>query len=221
MTFHSVNIVLHIAGGVFGIGAGLVPLLSTKGGPLHRRIGHWFVAFACLILASAVIGDLFFRPAVWLYAVTFAFAYELSAGLRSLRIRKSGPQLLDNVLAIAAIAAAAWIVHRANVEHAASNIIVHSTAGFLAALALYDLSRPLWVRIWVARVWPVDHGVKMTAAWFAMLSAGAGNILRGFQPASQLAPSIAGSIVIVWFIVFYLAKPAHIALKPARSITSD
>jgi uncharacterized membrane protein len=213
MTPETINIATHVGAGVCGLTAGLVPLFSRKGGARHRLGGKWFVAFACVSLATAVIGDVFFSPQLWLYAVTCAFAYDLIAGLRALQIKRTGPQALDNLLALAALGAAAALMLRADMK-STSGIIVVSTAGFLAAMALYDLTRPFWRNLWLARVRPVDHGVKMTAAYFAMLSAGAGNLLRGLQPFSQIAPSVLGTAVMLGFIAYYLARPGRIVIAP-------
>jgi hypothetical protein len=79
-------------------------------------------------------------------------------------------------------------------------------------MGFYDLSRPFWRNLWIARIRPIDHGVKMTAAYFAMMSAGAGNLLRAFQPFSQIAPSIIGTAVMIGFVAYYLARPQRIAI---------
>jgi hypothetical protein len=200
----SFNIGLHVIAGVMGLSVGVVPLFSRKGSALHRKGGKWFLGFACIGLATAIIGDIFFQPALWLYAVTCAFAYDLIAGLRALKIRCTGPRLIDNLLAFGALAVAAVLL-RAGLGQKGGLIVV-STSSYLAAMAVYDLSRPLWRSLWKARVWPVDHGIKMTAAYFAMASAGAGNLLRGLQPFSQLAPSAIGAIIMITFAIWYLAR---------------
>ncbi len=87
----------------------------------------------------------------------------------------------------------------------------YATVGFLALVALYDLSRPLWLKVWRARVRPLDHGVKMIGFYFAMMSAGLGNLLAQWQPLSQLLPSVLGLIFMVGFGVYYSQKPPRVA----------
>ena len=56
-------------------------------------------------------------------------------------------------------------------------MIGYSTAGYVGTIAVYDLTRSFWSRTWLLYARPLDHGLKMTGCYFAMLSAGAGNLL--------------------------------------------
>lgn len=54
---------------------------------------------------------------------------------------------------------------------------------------------------------PLDHGLKMTGAYFAMMSAGVGNIFRDLQPWSQVGPSAFGAIVMIMFAIAFFSRP--------------
>jgi hypothetical protein len=69
----------------------------------------------------------------------------------------------------------------------------------LRGLLVYDAARWLFPRRWHATLWLYEHIFKLVASLFAMLSAAIGNTVRAGQPWSQLAPSVAGMIVIAWF----------------------
>ena len=50
----------------------------------------------------------------------------------------------------------------------------------------------------------------MTGVYFAMMSAGAGNLLRGFQPWSQIVPSTLGMAVMLTLGIVYFRKQRHV-----------
>ncbi len=91
-------------------------------------------------------------------------------------------------------------------ERIAPNVVKQGI-GYLTTMTLYDFSRSLWVGVWYRRVRPLDHGVKMIGFYFAMLSAGAGNLLEQFQPISQVLPSAIGMVAMIGFVVWYSLNP--------------
>lgn len=84
--------------------------------------------------------------------------------------------------------------------------IGYSTLGFVCAVALYDLSRHFWRNAWLKHARSLDHGLKMTGAYFAMMSAGVGNVLRDLQPWSQVGPSMLGIFVMIGFTIAYFSR---------------
>jgi len=91
--------------------------------------------------------------------------------------------------------------------------IGYTTIGYLLMMTAYDLSRPLWVGVWYRRVRSLDHGVKMIGFYFAMLSAGAGNLLAEWQPLTQVLPSAVGMAAMVVFVVWYSLHPVRLGYR--------
>lgn len=207
MSWHQLNVGAHIAMGVFGLLVGLLPLCSRKGSMIHRRAGRLFVYLAGVVLTTAVIADVFFPVPMTLVAVTLSAAYQYVSSLRALHLRTSPPGLFDAGLAVATLLACGFFVMSMGKGNASfTPAIGYSTIGYVAMVAIYDLSRGFWGAFWLQRVRPLDHGLKMTGVYFAMLAAGAGNLLRGLQPWSQILPSILGTLVVVLLAVRYIGR---------------
>lgn len=202
---HTLNVWVHVLAGACALAVGLIPLLTSKGSAPHRRAGRIFVAIGAVVLATAAIGDIFFDPPTPLIAASLAASYQYLSSLRALRLRDRGPELLDTLLAFAGLAAcAALFFYMGPGTPSWTPAIGYSTVGYVAALALYDLSRNFWRRAWLIHVRPLDHGLKMNGAYFAMLSAGVGNVLRDLQPWSQVGPSAIGTLVMIALLVSYV-----------------
>jgi uncharacterized membrane protein len=207
MQANDINIAVHIGMGAAGLVCGLWPLLSSKGGRTHRRSGRVFVLMAGIVLTTAILADVFLVVPMALIAVTLAASYQYAGSLRSLALRNRSPSIVDTLLALAALAACAWIVLSKSSSTASwTPMIAYSTAGYLACIALYDLSRPFWANYWLRRIRPLDHGLKMTGCYFGMLSSGAGNVLKHAQPWSQVIPSSLGIVVMAALLASYLAR---------------
>lgn len=218
MTPNTVNIAVHVSAGAIALAVGLVPLFSSKGGPRHRRWGRFFVLFGGIVIGTAVIGLFIASPPMALVAATLSAGYQYVGSLRALSLRDRAPGWIDAALAFAALGLAAVLLYRMGPGTASwSPMIGYSTVGYVAALVVYDLSRHLWPRVWLRSARPLDHGLKMAGAYFAMASAGAGNVLRGWQPWSQLLPSMIGVMVMLGLWIVYVRR--HGSLQPARSGT--
>jgi hypothetical protein len=205
LDWHALNVAVHVTAGAVGLLVGIVPMVAKKGSPLHRALGRAFVPCATLALVTATVGVVFFDPPPALGAATLTAGYQFVGGLRSLHLRDRGPGLLDALLAVACLGACAWLVTAmGSGTQSWPPAIGYATAGFLSLVALYDLSRHAWPGVWLSHARPLDHGLKMTSAYFAMLSAGTGNILRDYQPLSQVGPSVLGVGVAVLLAASYL-----------------
>jgi uncharacterized membrane protein len=197
---HSLDTILHIAGGALATLVGIVGLASAKGGRRHRRAGRIFVPLAALTTATAVIGLLLSPSRTALAAVTLSAGYQLAGSLRALALKDRVPGAPDGALAVLALAAAALVARTMGVDNASFTPAVgYSALAFVSLVALYDLARlrlslPAW-----RRIRPLDHGLKMTGFYFGMISAGAGNLLRGAQPWSGVVPSALGVLLMAWF----------------------
>jgi len=61
-SLHDIFKYIHIGGGFIGLFLYWVPILSKKGGPLHRKAGVFWVWLARLVLGTAFIGVLMYLP---------------------------------------------------------------------------------------------------------------------------------------------------------------
>lgn len=217
MTPHEINVVAHVSAGALALLIGLAPLLSAKGGARHRGFGRAFVVAGAVVLATALIGVVFFDPLPPLIAASLAAGYQYLSSLRALALKDRGPGVLDALLALTALGGcAALYAFMGPGTSSWTPAIGYSTIGFVGAVAVYDLSRHLWSGAWRRHARPLDHGVKMTGAYFAMMSAGVGNIFRDAQPWSQVGPSALGLIAIVALTMAFLRRPRVSAAAQMR-----
>lgn len=207
MAPHILNAWVHIVAGAAALAIGAIPLLTVKGGILHRRAGLAFVYIGAVVLGTALIGDVFFNPPAPLIAASLAAGYQYCSSLRALSLRDRGPGWIDALLALSGLGGcAALFIFMGPGTASWTPTIGYSTIGYVAVVALYDLSRHFWRRAWIAHVRPLDHGLKMTGAYFAMMSAGVGNVFRDLQPWSQVGPSMLGFVVMIALTTAYVAR---------------
>ncbi len=100
MAPHVFNVWVHVAAGVIALTLGAIPLLTIKGGVLHRRAGLAFVAITAVVLGTALIGVVFFDPPAALIAASLAAGYQYCSSLRALSLRARGPGWFDALLAL-------------------------------------------------------------------------------------------------------------------------
>jgi hypothetical protein len=194
---HAINIGIHVGAGTAGIGLGLAILGQAKGTARHKRTGWKFAACGAVVCGSAALGNLLFGFRPLFAALALLVGYQLAGGLRVAARRDHGPAALDGALTVGAAAAAVWLSRL--VAAAPEQVAVtQATLGALATLLAYDAARWLFPRRWHAAVWRYEHIYKMTACLFGMMSAASGNLLAAWQPWSQLIPSAAGMVVIIW-----------------------
>jgi hypothetical protein len=202
---------------------GAIPLLTSKGGILHRRFGIAFVAIGTVVLMTALIGDVFFNPPAPLIAASLAAGYQFCSSLRALSLRDRGPTWIDAGLALIGLGGCAALFGFMGPGTASwTPTIGYSTIGYVALVVIYDLSRHCWWRAWVEHARPLDHGLKMTGAYFAMMSAGVGNVFRDLQPWSQVGPSMLGLVVMIVLAFVYITGGGfggRSAAVPARGTT--
>ncbi len=206
----SPNAVVHIAAGATALAVGLVPLTARKGGGAHRRFGRAVVAFGAIVMVTALIGVFFEDAPMALAAVTLSAGYQYIGSLRALALHDRGPGVADALLAALALALSAWLLMAGKPGSASwPPALAYGTLGYLAMLVAYDLSRHAWPHVWLCRIRPLDHGLKMTGFYFAMASAGAGNLLRDWQPWSQLLPSSIGLVVMMMYTLLFFRRPSQ------------
>lgn len=221
MIAHALNVWVHIVAGAAALAIGTVPLLTLKGGNLHRRAGLVFVFVGAVVLGTALIGNALFNPPAPLVAASLAAGYQYCSSLRALSLRDRGPGWIDALLALAGLGGCGALFTFMGPGTASwTPTIGYSTIGYVAIVAIYDLSRHFWRRAWIARARPLDHGLKMTGFYFAMMSASVGNVFRDLQPWSQVGPSMLGLVVMIALTIAHVARrgaggrPANV---PARA----
>jgi hypothetical protein len=207
---HTANVTIHVVAATFALIVGLVSLFSAKGGAAHRKAGTFVLPAAIIVAVTAVIGVVVdpSRPA--LTAITISATYQLVSGMRALWLRgllSRSFGVLDAMIAVAGLSAALWLLITMGPSTPSfTPAIGYSAIGFVTLLSCYDLSRFAWRELWKRKVWPIDHGLKMVGFYFALLSAAAGNLLRDFQPWSQVIPSVIGVIALIIFAAFYFRR---------------
>ena len=221
--FQLINIYVHVIFGGLLLVLGIIPMAFPKGSYWHKRIGRLYVSLYAVVLATAILGVIFFRSQPALMAITLAALYGYLSGTQSLKIKSSGPQIIDNLMAVGAIiiSASMLIIMSRNGSASWSPVMGYSVIGITITHAFYDLSRNFWIAIWTKKIWPIDHGYKMIGSYFALASAGSGNLIRDFQPWSQIGPSIIGVIVSAVFIYLYFKHPNSLMSRKNMKLGRD
>jgi len=202
-----INTYLHILAGIIALLLGALLLFSKKGSPFHRRTGKFFIPVGAVVITTAMIGVMQQLSHATLAAITLSASYQFESSLRALALRDKKPNLWDGFLAIGTLLIAAFMLTM-QLQGSTSFIpaIGYSALGYVTIIAIYDLSRYAWAEYWSRFVRPIDHGFKMIGFYFSMLSAGAGNLLRNWQPWSQIIPSILGVLTLIIFTYFFIKK---------------
>ena len=210
---HFANIAVHVAAGTIGLGIGFTTLAKTKGTSAHRRLGRLFCYATLVVCGSATVGLIFFRFIPVFAVLTVLVLYQLVSGWRSVYTQDRGPSGIDAVWTLLAALCSAALVPV--VLGAGSDIVVRSSLGGLAAILAYDTVRWAFPRHWYRALWRYEHGYKLIASIFAMLSAFVGNVVRIGQPWSQIAPSAIGIMVILYFFyrIYREDKAKHLLAR--------
>ena len=197
---HQANIAAHVVFGSIALALGLAQFFLRKGGAAHRFNGRLFLGAFSVVIASAAVGNLVFRFGAFLAVITLLAAYAAVSGVRVLRIRRKGLAAFDVALSLLGLfAVAAFVIAIQRVNFPWDPTVIYSTLGALGVVAGYDLLRVVFAKRVFETTWIYEHIYKMTSAFSALSSAALGTVFPGFQPASQLGPSIAGVAIILFF----------------------
>jgi len=197
---HTINVIVHVAFGTAALAAGVVPIVTSKGGPVHRRFGRYFLACLAVVVLTAAIGVFAFEFRAFLGIITLLASYDAYSGYRALRIRTTGPRPRDTVVAVSALLmAAVFLAYLHVIRMPWAPVVIYSTLGALVFVASYDLVRLAFPTRWFARLWLYEHLAKMLAAYTAVVSAFAGTVLSSWQPYSQILPSAFGTCAMLGF----------------------
>jgi uncharacterized membrane protein len=200
---HIANILFHILGGTVALAAGMLALVTRKGGRLHIRSGRAFIYAYVLIVITAILGIVVFEFRSFLAVATIASAYDVFAGYRALRLRGRRPQLPDIIASALAFSAPGIFIYAMHVLHNPwSPALTWSVLGGILALSTYDLAR-LWLPLrFLQRAWLHEHLYKMLAAYIAITATAGATIFPHFQPWSALILVILGETATIGFLLF-------------------
>jgi uncharacterized membrane protein len=200
MTFpHLINLAIHIAAGTIAITVGLVILATAKGTANHKQKGKLFAFLTLTVALSAAVGLTFFRFMPVFAVLTILVPYQLIGGWRVGHTKENGPNYVDALLTLAAIALAALITPLVAPNLQGAGTIAYSALGGLYAVIAYDVAKWMFPTVWHKHLWLYEHSYKLVASLFGMVSALVGNVVRSGQPWSQLAPLIIGVAVVGYF----------------------
>jgi hypothetical protein len=199
---HWLNLGIHVAFGAASLLLGLIAILSSKGGRLHRRAGRWFLYTYLGVIVTALIGLLVFDFRSFLAVVTVLSFYDAFAGYRALQLRGKRPEAIDRLASVVGMCTP-WIfisVMR-HLHRPWSPVLTWSILGGLVLMCGYDLLRNVLPAEWLKRVWVQEHVLKMMGAYIAITSAAAGTIFPNALPWAAIIPSVIGTAVGWGFVI--------------------
>ncbi len=203
---HTINIYLHVFAGTLGMIIGIIPLIVKKGGQQHLRFGKIFLVLIGITIFTAFNGVLFFRDRPFLTLITLLSMYSAISGFRALKYKERGPGGFDLCLVIFMLGAGVLFLYKMNTSNLVWNKgVILYTVGYLGFYCLYDLLRIFKV-IRLARLWLIEHIVKMTGAFTALFSAASGTVLAFWQPYNQIISAALGTSLLILVIVMYRIK---------------
>ncbi|MFM9840092.1 MAG: hypothetical protein ACKVOQ_17635 [Cyclobacteriaceae bacterium] len=199
---HHVNLGIHILAGTVAMIIGLLAIIYNRQVALHKKLGRYFVYLLVVVVATGFIGFLFFRNDPFLLMLTLIAGYVGYAGYRNVQLREKRGSIWDVSVALAVLSTAlmyTWQLSQSQVLWNSSVIL--STVIALALVTMYDLIKFFFFHSYMKGWWLYEHIYKIISAFSAMVSAFAGNTLRGFHPYSQIGPSAVCMMLIIFFIV--------------------
>jgi len=210
-------LIAHIASGSLALLAGLVPLVTGKGGPLHRRVGRWFRSLMMAVIGTAALMTaIAIKP--YFAALTAAAAIGCFSGLRVLKRKRSDidsrqrATMLDWAVTLLILAVATFLATLAAKGEGGNNATVfRALVGGAIAYAAYDLWRFSFPAAWpfFPRLWFYEHLVKMLGAYSAVVAAFSGSVLYFLpipEPWKQLWPTILFHNLMIAMVLRYALK---------------
>jgi len=216
---------LHIGCGLAAVAVGVMPILTRKGGRLHRLSGRLFAGFMAVLLAAAWVMTAMHFSA-YLLALSATATMALFSGVRVLRRKRPDldpsqrPTVADWGVTAAVVGVGVWTLWLVMTGRAGAQAPVAAALAWGAlAYGGWDLWRFARPTDWPFSpgLWTYEHLVKMLGAYGAVLAAFSGNFLT-FIPApwSQLWPSMLfQTLSILWIVQLVLAGRRRTALAPA------
>ncbi len=209
---HQFNIVLHVGAGSATLLLGLWQLTAAKGGQTHGRRGRWTLAVACISLAAAIAGAIFFRPQPDLIAVSLLVSYYVYSGWRCLRLPRNGRAAADWLPAVGLGLAALGLAMGHGYFWQTS--LVRAIGGAMAFMATYDLARMTFPSHWRRWLNPAEHAWRMCSMVGAMATVAVGQQL----PAAQAAVLVSGAFGLLAVLLAWQAARKALGVQPSAAL---
>lgn len=197
---HITNILVHAGTGIVALALGFAILAMDKGTRAHQRLGNLFCLFTLMVCLTAIVGLVCFRFMPNFAVITLLVLYQLVGGWRAAKRRTQRPAFFDACWTLIATVFLISLLPPVTSQTGGTNTIAISTFGAIAFVLIYDSVRFFFPNDWHKYLWRYEHVYKLLSALFGMLSALVGNVVRLWQPWSQLIPSAIGIAVIIYFL---------------------
>ncbi|MEM6845231.1 MAG: hypothetical protein AAF632_23665 [Bacteroidota bacterium] len=199
---HQFNIIIHVVAGTLALVIGTFILIVPKATSIHIRWGRYFLYLLSVVVITGFLGWLFFRSDPFLFLLTLLAGYNGYTGWRAVRLRERKVTTIDFTIAVLAlILGLAFLAFLHAAEANWNPSLVYSAVGALGLVTIYDIAKYLWLHAYLKKWWIYEHIYKMISPFSALLSAFAGNVLRDYQPYSQMVPNI--FCVLLIFIMIW------------------
>lgn len=199
---HQANIIIHVLAGILAMLIAIVPYASQKGGATHNRYGRIFLYLMAVVIITALNGVIFFRDRPFLTVVTMQSFYLAYSGYRVLKTKTTGFTTMDfsvMVIVLFSLLLFLWDFRNANILW--SPVIVYYLCGYLILILAFDILRyfvPGLIKY--KRFWIYEHIWKISGAFGALVSAGAGTVFAQYEPWNQIVPAA----FTTWWLIFCL-----------------
>ena len=182
----------HIAGATVALLSGPIPMLSRKGGKLHRRAGD-VLATAMMLAAIAGFGLALLHWNVLLLGIAVLTFFLVVSGVRAIAFRRGArPARFDDALCVLTMAFCTWLLWFGSRSSDISSLFF-GVGGWGLALRQWRLLRALRTD------WLSVHLVSMGGAYIATVSAFlVVNVSFIPQPILFIGPTLPGTPLIVW-----------------------
>lgn len=200
-TLHALNISVHVLFGTAALLIGLVAVWTNQQLIAHRRYGRLFLLTLTVVVGSAGIGVLLFRPNPVLIILSLLSGYVGYSGYRVIQLRGRRPSFTDWLLALVVLLLGAGYGLAARHTPGWSPAVIYSTLAALLLVTSYDLVKYGWLFDRLKGGWIYEHIYKMLSAYNAILSAFAGTVFPHHKPYSQLGPTFLFLGALSYFIL--------------------
>ncbi len=205
---HQVNIFVHVLAGIVGIFIAIVPYVSKKGGTVHRKYGRVFLWLMAIVIITALNGVLIFVDRPFLTVVTLLSFYSAYSGFRVLKTKEKGFEWIDFAVMVLVLAVAfGFLFGMSNANVLWHSSVVYYMLGYVIALVGFDALRFFWPKlISNPKFWLYEHIYKITGAFGALISAGAGTVFAAFEPYNQILPASFTTLWLVFCLIYFPRK---------------
>ena len=202
---------IHAASGAIVFIIGLLQIVLKKGGKIHQILGKlYLVSWLVLLVTGAYIGSLFI-----MMLGLFGFYYALT-GTRISRLKNEPIQLFDKSIMILGAGTSLYMLYaavRLYLNGNTSFAIIFSVFGLIFLNStVQDILKYIYNRKWKKEDlgkmdWYFEHFIRMSISFIAAVTAFT-SVQNVFQnnTVNFLAPTVIGTILIVWAKRFYKKK---------------